>query len=872
MTSAMLCVRLGKPLLVILGAGLLSLGAMPASARPSARDRAEARRHISLLHAKDAARLKAAYAALVAMGDRASYDLARALGNRDKQVRSYASAVLQKTGEAAIDDIVPMLGQRDPVHRSTAAYTLSKIGAAAVPALVTKLGDRSDTLREAAVQALVLIGDASASAVTEAAKGGDERVREAAARILAKLGKPMPPEAGPAKQPVAKGEPTPTPTPTPRPQPATRPKPRQPVAARPGQRAAGQRVNLRKEPPVPAIKGARSKVDDGRKAITLEIITEIEALVKEGKRAEARVLLWGVWAQSKRARSLARRRGASVRGLATIDAWYYQRAHDACFGSGPSLLTTDEDAELADAIESADRGLNMGDLGSAREVIDHVNARLQAGVRVRPKTAAAMRELVQRFNALHAKDGARLGPALSALLKGVMVVKDRDIEEAMHALQSALVDLDAGFSWERIDRARHLVLQVRESLPPARKGLEELSAMLADPLHFDQMMLGIIPKNPAWAGHYARLLHIAAAVVYAERQLKAWDLPERLGDIYLRKTDVFLSEAEKAYQYDKAPRAKGHLANAVALLAQAEALGMPAEGVAARRERLESIKASAGAGKLRRAGLLMKEAEAGLARATAGGAEKADERLTSAKGWIAAARKAGIPAAQVGEAEARLKALEGKLPALYAALATAELETGERLLGEARERLRDAERAFSASTPLDGALALHGRARAYIGHVKPPFDAAQASALQARATELARDAAALRTMVVATQRMPSDVYRGASGARWRASFRSLAEREYPAWEVLAISITDPDWKNTSATYEYAGGGNTRISETRWYRQLFAWVAVADPDNSGRVQLRYLGFRLHKFTDGSYRQLKLYWVENPVPMLRQNLPK
>ena len=48
--------------------------------------------------------------------------------------------------------------------------------------------------------------------------------------------------------------------------------------------------------------------------------------------------------------------------------------------------------------------------------------------------------------------------------------------------------------------------------------------------------------------------------------------------------------------------------------------------------------------------------------------------------------------------------------------------------------------------------------------------------------------------------------------------------------------------------------------------------MANPEDSAKVQVYYLGFRLHLMTDGSYRQLKLFRVNSPVTMLRANLPR
>ena len=56
------------------------------------------------------------------------------------------------------------------------------------------------------------------------------------------------------------------------------------------------------------VSGERSGLDDLRSELVTELLLELEAKVEAGEFAEARVLLWGIWAQSKRDRYWASKR------------------------------------------------------------------------------------------------------------------------------------------------------------------------------------------------------------------------------------------------------------------------------------------------------------------------------------------------------------------------------------------------------------------------------------------------------------------------------------------------------------------------------------------------------------------------------------
>lgn len=856
--------RPSRSLLRLLLLGVLALA--PASALAQAvspRDRAEARKQIRLLGSKDSAQLKAAAQALLAMGDRASNELARALGDPSTQVRTYASAVLVKIGEPAVDDLLPLLGEQDKLHQSAVLHTLAKLPAA-IPHLIARLGERDDAVRNGAVHALILTGDPAVAALTEAAGGADARVREGAVYALEKLGKPVP--AGPKA-------PAPAPSATPRP---AQPQPTQPQPAQSEAKVPRTPLAPRRSPPLRGVRGERSEVDDARQELTQGFVAEIEALAAAGKREQAKLLLWGVWAQIRRERYWAARRGRGSREGAQALKTLYQRAHDACYGSGPALGSMDGEEELRDALVAAQGCLKMGDAGTAVEVVEHARARVEAGLRPSPELVAGVNAVVAACRELDASSVAALNKALSKVSREARERAGLNLEERIHALFLIRIEVarvrGSSLAIDRqgqavLNKAENLAKGILADLGHARDLIAEFSAAAGDPLHLDQTVLRASAQHPEVLLSYALLTANARAAVYGPRQLETSGVILEVAQVRLDFADVSLASAATAYQRDKAKDAQAHLANAASALESAAALGVAPEAIAARKERAEGIKASAGAGKLRRALNLVEAAEKALARANRSGAQEAGERLAAAKDWLSSARKEGITPTEVDAVEARLGAAALKLPSLYADLMAALLGEAEEHLAKARPLISAGERAWEARSPLERALKLQAQALELRARVAP----SAGPALDQRAAGLARDAAALETQIVAAQRLPADAFKGSDGASWRRAFQRLV-RDEREWEVLGVSLADASWKETSASYEYAGGGNTKIVETRWYRHLFAWVALADPDDPSRVQLRYLGFRLHKFTDGSYRQLKLYWVEEPVPMLRKNLPE
>ena len=58
--------------------------------------------------------------------------------------------------------------------------------------------------------------------------------------------------------------------------------------------------------------------------------------------------------------------------------------------------------------------------------------------------------------------------------------------------------------------------------------------------------------------------------------------------------------------------------------------------------------------------------------------------------------------------------------------------------------------------------------------------------------------------------------------------------------------------------------------TVWRKEVYAEIATPRPDDPKLIDLIMLGFRLHKMTDNSYRQLELFFVGTAVPMLKANL--
>jgi hypothetical protein len=269
-------------------------------------------------------------------------------------------------------------------------------------------------------------------------------------------------------------------------------------------------------------------------------------------------------------------------------------------------------------------------------------------LQVSPKVRAAFSQMFQRYKTQNDKANQALPEAFGGLVES-MVYRGkpaRNLEERFHDLYSAVVDLETHgrlsllnpkyvrLHWDRLYRAQAIVNSILEDLAPARKALEEFSAKISDPLYFDQAMQGSIKANPAQAKNYAIVMAAACAAVYGERQLKAWDLPQKIGRLWLHYADDNLSAAEKGFQYDKSAEAKARLTNATTALAQAKSFRIPADVLAARAQRFESIKASAGSGKLRRARRLLTEVDACINRGSKGGAKDADEKLASAKGWV----------------------------------------------------------------------------------------------------------------------------------------------------------------------------------------------------------------------------------------------
>ena len=104
-----------------------AIGMAPAAQGQSARDRAEARKHISLLRSKDKARAQAAARALMGMKERAIYDLVRSLGDKDGQVRSYCSLVLSKIGKPSIAPLIKRLADKNQVLRYEGAIDDNKM-------------------------------------------------------------------------------------------------------------------------------------------------------------------------------------------------------------------------------------------------------------------------------------------------------------------------------------------------------------------------------------------------------------------------------------------------------------------------------------------------------------------------------------------------------------------------------------------------------------------------------------------------------------------------------------------------------------------------------------------------------------------------
>lgn len=124
----------------------------------SARDKAEANKHIVQFKSKDKKVIAGAASALIKMSERAIPSLIVALGDDHPKVRSYSAGTLIRIGEKAIPACVKALASKDQNQRGLAVNVLIKIGNKAVPALEEALKDKNQSRVQAAAYVLKKLG------------------------------------------------------------------------------------------------------------------------------------------------------------------------------------------------------------------------------------------------------------------------------------------------------------------------------------------------------------------------------------------------------------------------------------------------------------------------------------------------------------------------------------------------------------------------------------------------------------------------------------------------------------------------------------------------------------------------------------------
>jgi hypothetical protein len=599
------------------------------------------------------------------------------------------------------------------------------------------------------------------------------------------------------------------------------------------------------------------------------LVPKIEKLMEAGKVAEAKQHLWGLWAQWKRSRSTYKKEQVKHDSL-------YQRARDAVYGSMPVPRTDDGALEAATQIQSARAALKAGDPTRGTQVTWHVEALVQEGLKLPAETQKA-------FAALKAEQAKAWKAANAAMAKaGLAMCKagsERNkvcLEDRIHGLQKDLRWLRMVSGWsvskpqnkQMLEKYELAVHAIKLDLAASRKAFPAFAASPFDPDFVDLYYASAIKQQAKAFTKNARfLLGAIRGAMFGEEALEALGLPAELWRIHTEVAQSCFTKAERAYQRDRTKNAGAYLKSALSWMKHAKLHGLGKDALARLQARHDELKSSAGVGKLKRTEITLNKVEKALKGATAKGSfDYAKEQLETAKGWLAGAEKGGVAAADLARVKKRYADLSG--PAFTSALqrlAMKPVKRAEAFLAEARKHVGKAESAFDALNPL---RRIEARLKLAAPFLERLTDAAVKQTVEGRIAKVQQAAAAVLKQVEQNQRLPKDVY--TSGGSWRGRFKRMVASEH-GWKVLALSLTNPDWIKKTASYEYAGSGNTRVTETRWYKHLHAWVAVQNSDDPERVDLRYVGFRLHKMTDGSYRMLKLYRVGDPNPMLKKNLP-
>ncbi len=622
--------------------------------------------------------------------------------------------------------------------------------------------------------------------------------------------------------------------------------------------------------------GERSDLDALRSELADAALTTLEAHVEAGELGEARLLLWGIWAQSqrdrywgeKKFRPRTRKRNERLAAIAIR----YGRARDGTYGSFPALAADDGLVALNTQVRAARIGLGSGDLGTAFRVINHIKTRRAGGLAIPNETLVAAQALIEAYRAQNTTANTVLRTEGDALVRANLRRDDCDLDQRTYdlfELARRLEEIDGRtLALDRrgmsvVARLTNLYRGLREDAAGAREALVAFAAVAPDPEWIESAFEGFIAKDERARPTYASFLASVRAGAFVAPLLERLELPGQLIDCYLAYADACLRKADDELRAGRFDASGGQLTEAENAVATAEVLEAAGDELEARTARIAALRGAIGDSQLERARACLDGARAALEvvledRWALG---RAGELLDSCERWLAKASEDG---ADVAELLASVTRVRTDHTAARVRIAEAADERAQAELAHAAELLAEGAEAWRVPRVVDAAERALTDADAQIAALGD-----DGLELRQQVAETRALGEKLRGEVAASQTLPPDVYAG-DGASWKRSFRALIDRERD-WEVLALSICDEEWKDKTAEYEYAGGGNTVIVETRWYRHLFVWCAIANPEDASRVDLRLLGFRLHKMTDGSYDKLKLFYVDEPLPMLRSNLP-
>ncbi|MEZ6188621.1 MAG: hypothetical protein R3F62_26910 [Planctomycetota bacterium] len=723
----------------------LVVAVAPALAQ-SARDTAEARKEIRRYASGDKQEIAAALKALLAMGEKAVPALVQALSDRNELVAKYSGGTLSRIGAPAIERLVPLLGSSNDQARREAYGALVRMGEVALPA--------------------------------RRPRGKNPRVKEAGLAILKQLGKEPP--AGTAPAPPQGGEGVPQP-----------PQPR-----------ATKVPTIRGEGPAERpFRRELRRVDDDREALSETLLGEIADRVADGELAQARALLWGLWAQAKRerlwaTRHLGQRRTQLRDRLVEIDT-RYQRARDLCYGSSLPFGPTDGAETVAEHLRLAEVAAEGGDLSTLRAALSHANGRVAGGVVLDDALKARQQALLAAYEERNQTASKTLIAQVSALSGATQVRDGLTVEGQLHELAAGLERV-RGLRVEAIPSDRRgletlqstaeWALGVKQDLKALAGKLEAFAAACPDPDYADNLLEAMVEADPTNYDAFDSFTAAVRLAVYGERLWQRWDVDGALYGAYLGACDAALARAERHAQCDQQARCDVELELAASLRENAKTVGAPEDELARRVQRGEEIAAQRGVGKLERTlGVLDKAAHAFSEAVRTGSDQRwrdGCERLAAAREGLAQAHTAGLSDADRARASARLNEVAALEREAGAAAVRADLAKVQGFLEDAQGFLRSGGDAWRARKPLGWATPRLEQVEALAQEVGPEL-VAEAQALRARLGEVT-------TQVLEAQRLPVDAYEAGDGGRWRRDFRSSVVRARLGGARL--SIVSEAWK------------------------------------------------------------------------------